>query len=168
MMENFLRDVPLKEGAIIAGYWHVNAEINVLPLMVQLQHKGYVCALPQVMKKNAPLSFLRWDEKTPMRVNAYGIKEPVPTKSPLVRPDILIVPMLAFDPEGSRLGYGMGYYDLTLRHLKAGAPMMAVGVAYDLQRMEQVLAESTDCKMDIIVTDKKTYRFESSAAAHKL
>jgi 5-formyltetrahydrofolate cyclo-ligase len=157
MMENFLRDVPLKTGAIIAGYWPVNAEINVLPLMVQLQHKGYACALPQVVKKNAPLAFLSWNEKMPMRVNAYGIKEPVPTKSVLVRPDILIVPMLAFDPAGCRMGYGLGFYGLTLRHFKASAPLLAVGTAYDLQKLDGVPPESQDCTMDMIVTDKNVY-----------
>jgi 5-formyltetrahydrofolate cyclo-ligase len=157
MMETFLLDVPLKTGAIIAGYWPVNAEINVLPLMIQLQNKGYACALPQMIKKNAPLAFLSWNEKMPMRVNAYGIKEPVPTKSTLVRPDVLIVPMLAFDPTGGRMGYGLGFYSLTLRHLRAGAALMAVGTAYDLQKLDRVPPESLDCTVDMIVTDKNVY-----------
>jgi len=158
MMENFLRDVPLKEGAVIAGYWPINAEINVLPLMVQLQHKGYTCALPQVWKKGAPLVFRSWNEKTPMKPNAYGIKEPDPAKAPAVRPDVIIVPLLAFDPAGYRLGYGLGFYDLTLKHLKEKAPVLAVGIAYDLQRMEKLPAESHDCLMDIIVTDKHVHQ----------
>jgi 5-formyltetrahydrofolate cyclo-ligase len=167
MMENFLRDVPMKAGDVIAGYWPVNAEINVLPLMVHLQHKGYACALPQVTKKNTPLVFRSWHEKTPMRANAYNIKEPDPTKSSIVRPDILIVPMLAFDPAGYRLGYGVGYYDLTLRYLKERGPVLAVGVAYDLQRIDRVLAESHDCTMDMIVTDKNVYAFEGNTIRKK-
>ena len=159
MIENFLRDVlPLKEGAVIAGYWPVHGEIHVLPLLVQLQHKGYACALPQMGQKNMPLVFRSWNEKTPMRTNAYQIKEPDPAKSPIVRPDVLIVPMLAFDAAGHRLGYGMGFYDATLRQLKAQGPVLAVGVAYDVQKVEKVPAESTECLMDIIVTDKKTYK----------
>ena len=157
MVENFLRDVPLKAGAIIGGYWPVNAEINVLPLMVQLQHKGYVCALPQGMKKNTPLVFRSWNEKTPMKANAYNIKEPDPAKSALVRPDVVIVPMLAFDPAGNRLGYGMGLYGLTLKQLREKAPVLAVGVAYDLQRIDRGLAESHDGTVDMIVTDKNVY-----------
>jgi 5-formyltetrahydrofolate cyclo-ligase len=159
MMENFLRDVPMKEGAVIAGYWPVHSEIHVLPLMVQLQHKGYACALPQMGRKNTPLVFRSWNEKTPMRVNAYDIKEPDPAKSLVVRPDILIVPMLAFDAAGHRLGYGMGFYDTTLRQLKAQGPVLAVGIAYDLQKMDKVQTESHDCVMDMIVTDKKVYTF---------
>lgn len=157
MMENFLRDVPLKEGAVVAGYWPINAEINVLPLMVQLQHKGFTCALPQVAKKGAPLVFRAWNEKTPLKPNAYGIKEPDPTKAPVVRPDILLVPLLGFDAAGYRLGYGVGFYDLTLKSLKQNAPVLAVGIAYDLQRMDKLPAESHDCLMDMIVTDKKTH-----------
>ena len=165
MVENFLRDVPLKAGAIIGGYWPVNAEINVLPLMVQLQHKGYVCALPQGMKKNTPLVFRSWNEKTPMKANAYNIKEPDPAKSALVRPDVVIVPMLAFDPAGNRLGYGMGLYGLTLKQLREKAPVLAVGVAYDLQKIDRVLTESPDCAMDIIVTDKNVYTFKGNTIA---
>ena len=159
MMGNFLRDVSMKEGTLIAGYWPVNAEISVMPLMVHLQHKGYACALPQMTKKNTPLVFRSWHEKTPMRVNAYDMKEPDPAKSSIVSPDILIVPMLAFDPAGHRLGYGMGYYDLTLRHLKEKGLVLAVGVAYDMQRIDHVLVESHDCTMDMIVTDKNVYAF---------
>ncbi len=158
MMENFLRDVPLKEGAVIAGYWPINAEITVLPLMVQLQHKGYACALPQVVKKGAPLVFRAWTEKTPLKANQYGIKEPDPAKAPVVRPDVLLVPMLAFDPAGYRLGYGVGFYDLTLKQLRAKAPVLAVGIAYDLQRMDKLPAESHDCLMDMIVTEKHVHQ----------
>lgn len=93
----------------------------------------------------------------PMRGAVNGIKEPDPAKSSLVRPDILIVPMLAFDPAGHRLGYGAGFYDLTLRQMKAKGPVLAVGIAYDLQRIEQVPAEIHECAMDMIVTDKKVY-----------
>ena len=165
MMENFLRDVPLKTGAIIAGYWPVNAEINVLPLMMQLQQRGYACALPTMVKKNAPLVFRNWTEKMPMRVNAYGIKEPVSAKSTVVRPDILIVPMLAFDAAGGRMGYGLGFYGLTLRQLKTAAPLIAVGVAYDLQKLDRVPPESHDCTMDMVVTDKNVYALGGGAAS---
>jgi 5-formyltetrahydrofolate cyclo-ligase len=159
MMEHFLRDVPLKEGAVIAGYWPVHGEIHVLPLLIQLQQKGYACALPQMGKKNTPLVFRSWNEKTPMRANAYDIKEPDPAKSPVVRPDVLLLPMLAFDAAGHRLGYGMGFYDATLRQLKAQGHVLAVGVAYDLQKIDKVQAESAECLMDMVVTDKKIYTF---------
>lgn len=164
MSENFLRDVPLKEGAIIGGYWPVHGEIHILPLLVQLQQKGYACALPQMGKKNMPITFRSWNEKTPMRSNAYDIKEPDPAKSTVVRPDVVIVPMLAFDAAGHRLGYGMGFYDATLRQLKAQGPVLAVGVAYDLQLIKQVAAESGDCLMDMVVTDKKVYVFDRKMA----
>lgn len=154
MMENFLHGVPLKEGAVIAGYWPVNGEINVLPLLVQLLHKGYACALPQITNKTPPLVFRSWAEKTPMRTNTYNIKEPDPAKSALVRPDVLIVPLLAFDPAGNRLGYGAGHYAATLRHLRQGGPVLAVGVAYDVQKTGQIQAESPDGALDMIVTDK--------------
>ncbi len=157
MMEKFLRDVPLKTGAVIAGYWPVNAEINVMPLMVQLLHKGYACALPQVIKRMPPLIFRSWHEKMPMRANIYNMKEPDPTKAAIVRPDILIVPMLSFDPAGGRLGYGAGFYDLTLRHLREKGPVLAVGIAYDLQKIDHVTPENHDLPMDMVVTDKQVY-----------
>lgn len=165
MMENFLREVPLKEGGIIAGYWPVNAEINVMPLLVQLLHKGYACALPQVIKKMPPLIFRSWNEKMPMQANMYNIKEPDPTKSAIVRPDVVIVPLLAFDAAGHRLGYGAGCYDQALRHLKSTGQVLAVGVAYDLQKIDKVLAEPHDCPMDMVVTERTVYRIQAAAAA---
>lgn len=165
MMENFLRDVPLKAGAVIAGYWPVNAEINVMPLMVQLLHKGYACALPQVIKKMPPLIFRSWNEKMPLRPNVYNIKEPDPTKSAIVRPDVVIVPMLAFDAAGHRLGYGAGCYDQTLQHLRSTGQVLVVGVAYDLQKIDRVMAENHDCPMDMIVTEKTIYRIQAAAVA---
>lgn len=158
MMENFLRDVPLQEGAVIAGYWPVHGEINVMPLLVQLQHKGYACALPQIKQKGAPLGFRSWNEKMLMRQNAYEMKEPDPAHSTAVRPDIVIVPLLAFDAACHRLGYGLGFYDLTLKQLRAQGPVLAVGVAYDVQKIKQVAAESQDARMDIIVTEKSVYK----------
>lgn len=156
MAERFLQTVKLKPGAVIAGYWPVNGEINVLPLLTQLQGQGYACALPQMSGKDKPLLFGRWSEKTPMKTNAFEIKEPE-ASAPAVMPDIVIVPLLAFDDQLHRLGYGAGFYDRTFTVMKKIGPFTAVGVAYDVQKIGKVPAEAHDRALDMVVTDRHVY-----------
>ncbi len=158
LMDLFIKDVPLKPGLVIAGYWPVHAEINVMPLMTHLLGLGYACALPQIKGKNLPLTFRAWHDKTPMRVGLDEMKEPDPAHAAVVTPDVLIVPLLAFDAAGRRLGYGNGLYDRTILQLKKTHKILSVGVAYDSQKLDQIPAGEQDFKMDMIVTDKHVFK----------
>lgn len=156
MTKNFLKHVSLTQGMTIAGYWPVQAEINVLPLLTQLLQQGYACALPQVIATDKPLVFRSWHEKTKMRINTYQIKEPDPAAASIVTPDVIIVPLLAFDHAGHRLGYGAGLYDRTLSGLKG----RTVGVAFESQRVDKIPHEGHDRRLDMIVTDRNIYTFD--------
>lgn len=156
MMEIFFRSAPLPPRATVAGYWPVRGEMDVMPLLVALHEKGYDCALPKVVEKSAPLSFLRWEPFMRMTRGSFGIQEPDPSHSSIVTPDIILLPLLAFDANGHRLGYGQGYYDRTLRHLeREGHLPVTIGVGYAAQRFEDVPVEPHDRKMDYVVTEKK-------------
>ena len=160
MMEKFIQEAPLKAGLVIGGYWPIHSEINVLPLLTRLLSLGYACALPQITGKDKPLVFRSWHEKTPMRSGANEMKEPDPAGSAVVTPDLLIVPLLAFDSERHRLGYGAGYYDRTFLHLKKSHAFTVIGVAYDTQKINKIPASEQDHKMDMIVTDRNVYKPE--------
>ena len=154
----FLSSVTLKPGSMVAGYWPVRGEMDVMPLLKGLIGLGHHAALPCVGEKDTALTFHAWDPTTPMREGAFGIPCP---DSAAVTPDIVLVPMLGFDGEGHRLGYGAGFYDRTLAAM-TGA--MAVGIAYEAQKLERLPAESYDVAMHMIITEKQAYTFGKTKA----
>lgn len=163
LADNFISNITLPPDAVVAGYYPVRAEMDVMPLLSALLARGYRCALPVIEERNKPLLFRTWDEGTPVKEGHFTIPEPDPAFSKLVTPDVLIVPMLAFDANGNRLGYGAGHYDRTLACM-AKKPLL-VGVAYEFSQVEAVPAEAHDVKMDIIVTDGGLYRFARKESA---
>ena len=158
MMELFLKEVPLAPGLVIAGYWPMHGEINVMPLMTHLQGAGYPCALPQIRGKNMPLAFRAWHGKTPMRTGMFDFREPDPASAAVVAPDVLIAPLLAFDAAGRRLGYGAGFYAPTILQLRKTRTPLIVGVAYDTQKLGAVPAAEGVPTLDMVVTDKHVYK----------
>ena len=110
--------VPLRAGAIVAGFMPMKTEINPLPLMRKLAAAGARLALPVVAGRGKPPIMRAWDFGAPLAAGVWGIREPEPS-APAVAPDILIVPLLAFDRAGHRIGYGAGYYDMTIAALRA-------------------------------------------------
>ena len=159
---NFLTEIQLKKGMVIAGYWPLKQELDVMPLLHELLDLGYTCALPHVVQAEAPLVFRAWNKDTVMVEGTYGMMEPDATAEE-VTPDLLIVPVVAFDPSGHRLGYGAGYYDMTFGKLSAdGRKYLAVGAAFDQQCFDVVPAEAHDVHMNVIVTDKRIYKVEPS------
>lgn len=151
----FFDAVDLPPDAVVAGYWPVRGEIDVLPLMRELIARGHRVALPHVVAADAPLLFRLWRDDAPMRRGGFGIPEP--SDGAEVTPDTVLVPLVAFDSHGHRVGYGGGYYDGTLAHVK---PARAIGIAYDVQRYDGAFAsEKHDVPLHMIVTDKKIYRF---------
>lgn len=148
-----VRAVPLDAGARIAGYHTHRSELDVLPLLASLAAARHETALPAVVAPGRPLAFRRWQPGDAFVTNAHGIPEALPSAPPSL-PTHLLVPLLAFDTLGFRLGYGGGYYDRTLAALRgAGHRVTAIGVAYDGQRVAVVPRLPTDEALDLVVTE---------------
>lgn len=145
-------------GAVVAVYWPLGHEIDTRPLVDRLETEGYRLALPVVVARDEPLIFRAWVPGEPLLDGHHGVMVP-PETAPLVRPDVLVTPLLAFDDRCMRLGYGGGYYDRTLgalRHDGQGA-VRAYGYAYHGQHVEQVPVNNDDAHLDGVVTDKAIF-----------
>lgn len=140
-------------GLAVSGFMPFRDEINVLPLFARLAAEGWQTAMPVVMGPGLPLKFRLWAPGDPTVPGAWSI--PVPLESaPEVDPEVLLVPMLAFDKNGYRLGYGGGYYDRSLARLRAIRPVVAIGIAYTSQEVSQVPAARYDQPLDWILTEE--------------
>ena len=146
---------------MVAGYWPFREEADPRPLMQILAAKGHPLVLPRILRRTAPLEFRRWIEGDPLRPNAFEIAEPL-ASAEIATPSILLVPMLAFDAAGTRLGYGGGYYDRTLATLRAAGKVAAVGIAYAGQEVGKVPRREHDAPLDAIVTEKGFRRFHQT------
>jgi 5-formyltetrahydrofolate cyclo-ligase len=138
-------------GAVVSGLAAIHEEINPAPLMTGLQAEGFRLALPVMQGKSKPLLMRSGTPGDAMNVAAWGIAEPLEDK-PSVDPDVVLVPLLAFDARGYRLGYGGGFYDRTLQRLRKLKPVVAVGLAYDELRVDAVPVESYDERLDWVLT----------------
>lgn len=145
---DFLR-VPA--GKIVSGFAAIRDEINPADLMLWLHAEGYQLALPVMVGKSLPLTMRSWTPGDAMEAAQWGIAEPMADK-PVVEPDVVLVPLLAFDARGFRLGYGGGFYDRTLARLRAKKPVVAVGIAYDEQKVDAVPVEAYDQRLDWVLT----------------
>ncbi len=155
----FVTAVPLGPGAIVAGYVAIKDEMDPAPLMAELDGRGHVLALPAIEQGADALVFREWRAGAPLEAGPFGTRQPGPSAQP-VRPAVVLVPMLAFDDAGDRLGYGKGYYDRALAELRAeAAPVLAVGLAYAAQRVETVPVTARDQRLDWIVTERGAEAF---------
>ena len=136
------------EGAIIAGYWPMGDEMDPRPLMLALASRGHALALPVTPLRGQPLAFHAWAPGAALRPGPMGTSEPVAGEE--LRPDVMLVPLLAFDRAGRRLGYGGGYYDRTLATLPGAK---AIGIAYAGQEMPEVPAGPQDMRLPLIATE---------------
>lgn len=146
----FLGDA-LKPGASISGFSAINDEISPLPLMAKLAAAGHPLALPAMQGRGKPLVFRAWTPGDEMAPAVWGICEPLASRD-VVEPDIVLVPLLAVDDAGYRLGYGGGFYDRTLARLRSMKPIVAIGVAYDEQRLDAVPHLDYDQPLDWVLT----------------
>lgn len=146
--------------SVVAGFLPINDEIDILPLLRRLSADGHDLVLPVVMERGAPLTFRRWRDGDALETGPLGTRHPT-SRSPALDPDVLLVPLLAFDRRGYRLGYGGGYYDRTLAALRRGRSVIAVGVGYSQQEMPAVPHGPQDEKLDWIVTDQAVIRAET-------
>ena len=139
---------------IVSGFSALKAEINPVPLMRRLADAGAQLALPVVAGRGKPLIMRAWSFGAPLVSGVWGIREPAPS-APEVEPDILLVPLLAFDRAGGRIGYGAGYYDMTIAALRAKKPVVAVGVAYGSQEIDSVPVTPRDARLDLVLTERE-------------
>src|SRR5579863_7705716 len=150
------REFPLAiaPGAIVSGFMALKSEINPLPLMQKLAGQGARLALPAIAGRGKPLILRAWEPGAPLGRGQWGIREPT-ADAVEVEPDILLVPLLAFDRAGHRIGYGAGYYDLTIARLRARKAVMAVGVALAIQEVATVPATARDARLDLVLTERE-------------
>jgi 5-formyltetrahydrofolate cyclo-ligase len=145
--------LPAEGADVVSGFFSFTTEIPVLPLMAKLASSGWTTALPIVQGKNLPLIFRKWFPGEPTIPGIWNIPMP-PETAPEVVPDVLLVPMLAFDKRGYRLGYGGGFYDRTLNGLRTHKPIQAIGIAYSDQEVPEVPHGDHDEPMDWILTER--------------
>jgi len=159
--DRFLETFAPPKGTVVSAFWPVGEEFDIKPTIEALFERGCVCVLPVVTVKHMPLTFRVWRPGMPFIVSSFGIPEPGPDCPPAT-PDISLVPLLAFDEEGYRLGYGGGYYDRTieqLRLLRRDPPYLTVGVAFEGQKRDDVPHETFDQPLDWILTEAQARRF---------
>ena len=136
---------------IIGGYYPVNFEVDDLKLLEKFEKKNFDISLP-VVKKNFQMDFYQWSFSDPLKVNKYGIPEP--EKKNLVYPDVLLIPLVAFDKNLNRLGYGGGYYDRLITSLSKKKKIIKIGLALTVQKVDKVPINVYDQKLDYIVTNE--------------
>jgi 5-formyltetrahydrofolate cyclo-ligase len=148
-------------GAVVSGYSPIRNELDPVPLMRKFAALGARLALPAILGRGKSLVFRAWVPGDRLTMGPLGILEPSPAMAELV-PDIMLVPLAAFDRLGHRIGYGAGHYDYTLAHLRKAKPITAVGVAFAAQEIRAVPALAHDVALDYVLTEKKTFDFRSS------
>jgi 5-formyltetrahydrofolate cyclo-ligase len=153
--------VEVAPGVIVSGYSPIRSEIDPAPLMQSLAAKGARLALPAVLARGKSLAFRAWSPNDRLLLGPLGILEPSPAAAEVV-PDIMLVPLAAFDRLGHRIGYGAGHYDHTLAHLRKIKPVTAIGLAFAAQEIEAVPALQHDVALDYVLTEKKMFDFRGA------
>ena len=141
-------------GTIVAGFMAVKNEINPVPLLEALRGRGAQLALPAIAGRGQPLVMRAYEFGAPLARGQWGIREPTPD-APEVEPDIVLVPLLAFDRGGGRIGYGAGYYDMTLARLRAKKKIAAIGLAFAVQETASVPVTPRDERLDLVLTERE-------------
>lgn len=140
-----------RPGTTVSGYSPIGDEIDPLPLMHRLAGERVLLALPAMQGRGEPLRFHRWQPGDQRSEGRWGIREPLPS-APQAEPAVMLVPLLAFDAEGYRLGYGGGFFDRTLAAARAAGPVIAIGLAYDAQLMPALPRVDFDQRLDWVLT----------------
>jgi 5-formyltetrahydrofolate cyclo-ligase len=148
-----LAELDIPAGVPVSGFWPMGEEIDIRPLLVALHERGHLVLLPETPERGRPLFFRRWRPGCEMVREPFGTLRPV---GPRGMPEVLFVPLLAFDRDGYRLGHGGGYYDRTLAAL-TGA--LAIGCAYAAQEVERVPIGPFDMRLDAVATERGVIRF---------
>src|SRR5438105_8996219 len=152
--------IEIARGAIVSGYSPIRGEIDPFPLMRKLAAGGARLALPAVMARGRSLAFRAWSPDERLLMGPLGILEPSPAAAAVV-PDIMLVPLAAFDNRGHGIGYGAGHYDHTLAHLRRVKAITAIGLAFSAQEIAAVPALAHDVALDYVLTETRVFDFRS-------
>ena len=143
------------KGKIIGGYYPYNNELDCSEILKKFENKKYIITLPRI-ENNFQMNFFEWTSKDPLIINKYGIPEPI-SYTPKY-PDVILVPLLAFDKNLNRVGYGGGFYDRYIQKIKKKKKFLLIGLAYSFQRVKRVPTNEHDMKLDFIVTEKNVVK----------
>jgi 5-formyltetrahydrofolate cyclo-ligase len=146
--------LPITPGIVVSGFMPLKSEINPLPLIQKLAEQGAQLVLPRIVGRGSPLSMRVWEFGAPLDRGQWGIREPK-ADALEVAPDVLLVPLLAFDRAGYRIGYGAGYYDITIKRLRELKAVMAVGVAFAAQEVSEIPKTPRDERLDSVLTERE-------------
>ena len=146
----------ISSQSIIAGYSPVRSEIDPTPLMQILAAQGGRLALPVVTARDQPLIFRAWNIHDSLQLGAFGILEPLPDADEVI-PEIVLVPLAAFDRSGHRIGYGGGYYDRSLARLRAKGEITAIGLGFSVQEIAAISAMPHDVALDYVLTETQLF-----------
>ena len=136
---------------IIGGYYPYNYEVNPIEILEKFEKQKYQISLPKI-KNNFQMDFFQWSINDPLSINKYGIPEPTSKKK--IYPSILLVPLVAFDRDLNRIGYGGGFYDRYINKIKKNKKILTIGLAYSFQKVKKIPTNKYDFKLDHIVTNK--------------
>ena len=139
----------------IGLYYPIGSEVSTIDIISHLRKKKYIISLP-VLEKKSKMSFYEWKEKSPLKINNFGIPEPARFKK--ITPSTLIIPMVAFDTKLNRLGYGGGFYDRFINKLEKNKKILKIGLALSCQKINKVPTNKFDKKMNYIITENKVYK----------
>ena len=146
-------------GTVVSAFWPIRSELDLRPLSHGLHERDCVVVLPIVVARRTALRFRAWTPGLALEKDDFGVLAP-PRHAPELEPDWLLVPLLAFDADGYRLGYGGGFYDISLTALRSRKTVFAIGVAYDGQQVGRVPRNPGDARLDAILTEKRALMME--------
>jgi 5-formyltetrahydrofolate cyclo-ligase len=152
--------IRIEPGAVVSGFSPMKSEINPVPLMRKLADNGARLALPVIAGRGKSLIMRAWNFGDPLVSGQWGIREPT-GEAPEVAPDILIVPLAAFDRTGHRIGYGAGYFDMTINALRGKKPVTAIGIAFAVQEIPLVPTTERDARLDLVLTEREIIDFRA-------
>ena len=146
-----LNKINFSKKKIIGGYFPINSEIDCLQILNKFYYKGYSISLP-IIRKNQQMDFYVWKINNPLTLNSLGIPQPIKQKK--VYPDVLFVPIVAFDKYRNRIGYGGGFYDRYIEKISKIKNCIIIGLAFSHQKVNKIKIEKFDKKIDLILTEK--------------
>ena len=148
---NILKERNIKKK-IVGGYYPYNYEIDSTHILEKFEKRKYRISLPKI-RKNSQMDFFQWSLNDPLIINKYGIPEPISKK--IQYPNILLVPLVAYDKDLNRLGYGGGFYDRYIKKIKKKKDVITIGLSYSFQKIKQIKINKHDIKLDFVLTNKK-------------
>ena len=158
LLATWRHEQPVEAPAIVSGFWPMKEELDIRPLLVELINQGCQVVLPVVQGKGQPLVFRAWRPGDALEAGVFNTLQPS-AKRETLDPQVLIVPLLACDREGWRLGYGGGFYDRTLAGLRSRRRVTAIGVGFDAQLIDDVPHGASDERLDWLLTDRRACAF---------